>query len=108
MRSVYVYLPTVEIVQRFIEQISPLEGYFDLLSGGYILDAKSLMGVLSLDLKKPLKLVIEKDTEEAMLAIAPFLEDSNGQRVHNPDYRSAEKHSPDFPRWQEAGNAGLV
>ena len=73
MRSVYVSLPTVEAVQKFVERISPLEGNFDLLSGGYVLDAKSLMGILSLDLTKPLKLSVEKDTTETMQAIKSFI-----------------------------------
>ena len=73
MRSVYVSLPTVAAVQEFVEQISPLEGNFDLLSGQYVLDAKSLMGILSLDLTAPLKLVIEKDTPEAMRAVGRFI-----------------------------------
>ena len=73
MRSVYVSFPTIETVQRFVEQISPLDGAFDLLSGGYILDAKSLMGILSLDLTKPIRLVVEKDTAKAMQAIERFI-----------------------------------
>jgi len=72
MRRVYISLPTVEAVQRFVEQISQLEGDFDLLAGGYILDAKSLMGILSLDLTKPLELVVEKDTPKAMQVIGRF------------------------------------
>ena len=73
MRIVYVNLPTVEHVQKFVEQISPLDGNFDLLSGGYVLDAKSLMSVLSLDLSTPLILSVEKDTEAAMNAISSFI-----------------------------------
>ena len=73
MKSFFVELPTVEAVQKFVERISPLEGNFDLLSDGYVLDAKSLMGILSLDLTKPLKLVVENDTEEAVLAIGRFI-----------------------------------
>ena len=73
MRSVYVSLPTVEAVQKFVERISPLEGNFDLLSGVYVLDAKSLMGILSLDLTKPLQLTVEKDSAEAMQAIKSFI-----------------------------------
>ena len=76
MRTVFVYLPTIEAVQEFVEQISPLEGYFDLLTNSYILDAKSLMGILSLDLSKPLKLVVEKDTAETMKVIDRFLASS--------------------------------
>jgi len=73
MRSVYISLPTVKIVQGFVAQISKLEGSFDLHSGKYVLDAKSLMGILSLDLSKPLKLTVEKDTAETMKAIKRFI-----------------------------------
>jgi len=73
MHSVYISLPTVESVQKFVEQISPLEGNIDLLSGDYVLDAKSLMGIFSLDLTKPIELIVEKDTEEAMRAIGQFI-----------------------------------
>ena len=72
MRSVYVSLPTVRVVQSFVAQISKLEGNFDLQSGKYVLDAKSLMGILSLDLSKPHKLTVEKDTDEAMRVVMRF------------------------------------
>ena len=73
MKTVYINLPTIETVQDFVVQISPLEGNFDLLEKNYILDAKSLMGILSLDLSKPLKLAVERDTAEAMQAIGRFI-----------------------------------
>ena len=73
MRTVYVNLPTIESVQDFVVQISPLEGNFDLLTNNYIIDAKSLMGILCLDLSKPLKLAVEKDTAEAMQALGRFV-----------------------------------
>jgi phosphotransferase system HPr-like phosphotransfer protein len=62
-------------VKKFVEGISPLEGDFDLLDGAYIVDAKSMMGVFSLNLTKPVKLRIEKDTEEAIQAIKEFIVD---------------------------------
>jgi len=73
MRTVHINLPTAEAVQDFVVQISSLDGQFDLLSNKYVLDAKSLMGIFSLDLSKPLKLRIENDTEKAMQAIERFI-----------------------------------
>jgi len=73
MRIVYVSLPTPHDVQAFVGKISPLDGQFDLLANGYVLDAKSLMGIFGLDLTKPLKLRIEKDTKETMQAVKRFL-----------------------------------
>lgn len=73
MKSVYVKLETPEKVQEFVHVITGLAGSFDLVENGYILDAKSLMGIFALDLTKPLELRIQKDTEENMQALAPFL-----------------------------------
>ena len=73
MRIVYISLPSAEDVQGFVTQISSLDGQFDLLSGKYVLDAKSLMGIFSLDLTKPLKLRVEKDTKETMRIIERFV-----------------------------------
>ena len=72
MRTVYISLPTVETVQKFVERISPLKGQFDLLSDEYILDAKSLMGIFRLDLTIPIKLSIEIDTPETLQVISQF------------------------------------
>jgi len=76
MRTVYISLPTVEAVQRFVEIISPLPGQFDLLSDEYILDAKSLMGIFKLDLTEPIKLRIEHDTNETIQAINNYIVES--------------------------------
>jgi hypothetical protein len=53
--------------------ISPLEGSFDLHSGRYIIDAKSLMGIFNLDLSQPIELHVEKDTDETMLVLSRFI-----------------------------------
>ena len=73
MQTVDVYLPSVEDVHAFVIRISSLDGQFDLLSGRHVLDAKSLMGILSLNLSKPLQLRVEKDTKETMQALAAFV-----------------------------------
>jgi len=81
MRSVYVSFRKVNDVKRFIEKISSLDGDFDLIDGMYIIDAKSLMGILAMDLTKPIKLRIEKDTDKALQAVSGFvvdMEDGNG------------------------------
>ena len=47
--------------------ISKYDGDFDLTSGRYVIDAKSIMGIFSLDLSKPLKLDIHDDQSASML-----------------------------------------
>ena len=73
MQTVYISLPTAGKAHEFVVCISALEGQFDLLSGKHILDAKSLMGILSLDLTKPLKLRVEKDTVNTIQALKEFI-----------------------------------
>ncbi|MCL1845978.1 MAG: HPr family phosphocarrier protein [Defluviitaleaceae bacterium] len=58
MKTVYVLLDTVEKVKGFVNLVAPLEGDMDLGSDRYIVDAKSIMGIFSLDLAKELKLTI--------------------------------------------------
>ena len=73
MRTVYVLLPTVMTVKRFVESISSLEGDFDLIDGRYVVDARSLMGIFSMDLSGPIQLRIKKDSEKAMRAVEDFM-----------------------------------
>jgi len=61
MKTVNVCLNTVEKVRGFVNTISPLDGDFDLVSDRYVVDAKSIMGIFSLDLSKPLRLDIHDD-----------------------------------------------
>jgi phosphotransferase system HPr-like phosphotransfer protein len=58
MKTVNVMLDTVDKVKGFVNTVAPLEGDIDLGSDRYVVDAKSIMGIFSLDLSKPLKLEI--------------------------------------------------
>ena len=51
-----VNLNSVDKVKKFVRIMSEIEDNIDLVSGRYIVDAKSLLGVFSLDLSKPIKL----------------------------------------------------
>ena len=58
MKSVTILLDTIEKVRKFVNKINQYEGEFDIISDRYIIDAKSIMGIFSLDLSKPLKLSV--------------------------------------------------
>lgn len=73
MQSVYVSLRSSEQVQSFVAALVPLDGDFELVSGKYVLDARSLMGVFSLDLSRPLALKVYNDSQKNLDAIRPFL-----------------------------------
>ena len=51
----------IDIVKAFVNEISKFDCDFDLVSGRYVIDAKSIMGIFSLDLSKPIDLNIHAD-----------------------------------------------
>lgn len=64
MKTVYVDLSNVNHIRKFVSTICSFEGDFDLVQGKYLIDAKSIVGIFSLDLSKPIQLNIEKDSAE--------------------------------------------
>ena len=61
MNSIYITLNSIEKVKQFVNTINLFDSEFDLSSGRYIVDAKSIMGIFSLDLGHALKLDIHND-----------------------------------------------
>ena len=53
------------IVKSFVNDITKFDSDFDLVSGRYVIDAKSIMGIFSLDLSKPINLNIHGDEDNA-------------------------------------------
>jgi hypothetical protein len=53
-----VKLSTTEDIRRFVEIASRYRQNMELVLGRYVVDAKSILGILSLDLSKPLDLVV--------------------------------------------------
>ena len=73
MQSVMISLNSIEKVKYFVNIITQYDGDFDLSSGRYVIDAKSIMGIFSLDLSKPLKLDVYNDT--IMEELLPLIEE---------------------------------
>ena len=61
MKSVNIKLDTIEKVRGFVSLVSQYEGDFDIVADRYIIDAKSIMGIFSLDLSRPLQLNVHDD-----------------------------------------------
>ena len=80
MKEVLVRLPSVETVQRFVAALTPLQGDFELLSERITLDARSLMGIFGFDLSKPIRLKIYHATEQNLVAIQPFLAETEEKK----------------------------
>lgn len=77
MKTVRVCLDSIDKVKGFVNDISKFNTDFDLISGRYVIDAKSIMGIFSLDLSKPIELTIhESDEMDAILkVIQPYVVD---------------------------------
>ena len=73
--SCIVLLNTLEKVKHFVEQMSTFECDIDVLYRRYILDAKSIMSILSVDLTQPLKVIIHSDDEDELERFNEMMED---------------------------------
>ena len=63
MKSKNVLLNSITDVKEFVTIVSTFGSDIDLISGRYVIDAKSIMGIFSLDLTKPITVQIESDDQ---------------------------------------------
>jgi phosphotransferase system HPr-like phosphotransfer protein len=61
MKTVTIFLDSIDKVKNFVNIIVNHDGDYDLKSDRYVVDAKSIMGVFSLDFSEPLMLNIYDD-----------------------------------------------
>ncbi len=75
MKTVKISLNSIDKVKKFVNEISKFDDEFDLVSGRYVIDAKSIMGIFSLDISKPIDLNIHNvDNLDAILEkLAPYI-----------------------------------
>lgn len=75
--SVMISLNSIDKVKSFCNDIAKFDSEFDMVSGRYVIDAKSIMGIFSLDISQPIELNIHADEgsglEEIMAALKPYL-----------------------------------
>lgn len=65
MKTVTINLGSIDKVKSFVNDITKFDSDFDLVSGRYVIDAKSIMGIFSLDLSNPINLNIHGDEDNA-------------------------------------------
>ena len=75
MKTVHISLNSIDKVKAFVNEITKFDNDFDLVSGRYVIDAKSIMGIFSLALSTPIELNIhsEKNAEEILKVLAPYI-----------------------------------
>ena len=72
-----ILLDSVTQIKDFVNLVCRYPNDFDLVSGRFTIDAKSIMGIFSLDLSKPIDLNIhaEGDAEDILTVLAPYIVD---------------------------------
>ena len=75
MKSLNISLNSLDKIKNFVGIVSNLDSEIDLISGRYVVNAKSIMGVLSLDLSKDIQMNIynEKIFDDAKKILQDFL-----------------------------------
>ena len=75
MKTVQISLNSIDKVKSFVNDITKFNNDFDLVSGRYVIDAKSIMGIFSLDLSKPIYLNIhaEENIDEIINILSPYM-----------------------------------
>ena len=77
MKTVRISLNSIDNVKSFVNDLTKFDTDFDLVSGRYVIDAKSIMGIFSLDLSKPIDLNIhsESSVDEIVSILKPYIVD---------------------------------
>ena len=77
MKTVRISLNSIDKVKSFVNELVHYSDVdFDLVSGRYVIVAKSIMGIFSLDLSKPIDLNIHADDgemEDILSHLAPYI-----------------------------------
>ncbi len=73
MITTLVLLNNIENVNHFVAKMSEKDYDIDLSSGKYLVNGKSMMGVLSLDLTKPVTVIAETDDETFLEEIDEYI-----------------------------------
>ncbi len=68
MTTVNIALKAIDDVKNFVNTVLLFDYDIDLISGRYAIDAKSIMGIFSLDLSKPIELRAHTEDAEKLLA----------------------------------------
>ena len=74
MKTIKITLNSIDKVKSFVNEITKYDYDFDLVSGRYVIDAKSIMCIFSLDLSKPIDLNIhaEDNVDEILETLKPY------------------------------------
>lgn len=64
MKTIQILINSTDRIKEFVSDTSKINADLDLVSDRYVINAKSIMGIFSLDLAKPVRLDIYAEKEE--------------------------------------------
>lgn len=67
MKTFNIMLNSIMDVKEFVNIVNRFPYEIDLTSSRYVVDAKSIMGIFSLDLSKPIKVEVHSDNADAFM-----------------------------------------
>ena len=76
MKTVQISLNSIDKVKSFVNDITKFDYDFDLVSGRYVIDAKSIMGIFSLDLSTPIDVNIhaeDTNVDAVLEVLKPYM-----------------------------------
>ena len=75
MKTFNVLLSSINDVKNFVNIVSRFDYDIDLASGRYVVDAKSIMGIFSLDLSKPIAVEVQNDScDDLVELLKPYIQ----------------------------------
>ncbi len=76
MTTANIRLTTLEDVRNFVNIVTKYDLEVDVCSGRYVVDAKSILGIFSLDLLSPISLTVHEGDSTALMAeLQPYIVD---------------------------------
>lgn len=76
MKTVSIKFDSVDNATSFVKAIEDFESHFDLIYGQYVVDAQSLLGVMTMDIRNKVDLRIMERNDEMphiLQAISPYI-----------------------------------
>lgn len=74
MTTVMIKLQNIDQIKTLVQAVTVSPYDIDIVSGRYVVDGKSILGIFSLDIEKPLELIIHgDDCAEILQELEPFI-----------------------------------
>lgn len=73
MTTFNVLINSIDDVKNFVNIVNRYSCDIDLVSGRYVVDAKSIMGIFSLDLTQPIKVEVHSDDKQIVEDLKPYV-----------------------------------